>query len=75
MPRFRHGQDISDEKECEINSIIKPGKEWLVKFNGTYWHAITHPGSSLNDLTSGDQICVVGRKGLKLLIEHKGGEN
>lgn len=69
MSRYKSVSVIHNPEDCEIDSVIKPGKEWRVKADGSYWSAIAHPQALSKDFLPGDQIRVVGHKGLKLLIK------
>lgn len=48
-----------------VDEILAPQRECRVKVHGVYWHAISQGNF---DFVPGDQVQVVGRQNLKLLI-------
>lgn len=66
-----HEQSLS-EWEGKVDEIVEPGKRWRVKHQATLWFARSH---QLVNLSPGDGVKVVGRKGLILFIEPIEGQN
>lgn len=57
-------------QEAIVNSVLRPGYEWRIKFQGCLWHARNLIEASFEG-SPGDTVYVVARKGNTLLINHQ----
>jgi membrane protein implicated in regulation of membrane protease activity len=56
---------IDSVQEGIVKEIRDSGREWVVTVHGVYWTALASAGLKFSP---GDQVKVIGRKDLKLLI-------
>ena len=55
------------DREATIDAVIHQGREWLVRYNASFWKARSvEPDVKL---VPGDIVFVVGRQSLVLLIQ------
>lgn len=56
----------NNSAEGIIVEVVSPGYEWVVRVCDVYWHARS---LTEDNFAPDERVHVIGRKGLKLLIE------